>query len=74
MIAPANASPNESPNDPGGVHAGGLADPLLGDRRERVVVQLGDQEAQPAPAITSGTRRYQPVSARGTTPRSARRP
>ena len=33
MIAPAKASPNDSPNEPAGrVHAGGLADPLLGDR------------------------------------------
>ena len=37
------------------VDAGGLADPVLGDRREGVVVQLGDQQPQPDPAITSGT-------------------
>ena len=34
MIAPANASPNDRPNEPRGrVDAGGLADPLLRDRR-----------------------------------------
>ena len=32
----------------GGVDAGGLADPLVGDRRERVVVELRDEQAEPA--------------------------
>ena len=32
----------------GGVHAGGFADPFLGDRGEGEVVELGHQQAQPA--------------------------
>ena len=50
----------------GGVHARRLADPFLGDRGEREVVELGHEEAEPEPAMSSGTTRYQPESTRGT--------
>ena len=47
MIAPAKARPKERPNDPrGGVHPGRLAHPLLGDRGERVVVELRHEQAE----------------------------
>ena len=50
-IAPVNARPTERPNDEiGGVHAGRLTDALLGDRGERVVVDLRDQEPEPGAA------------------------
>ena len=40
--------PEREPERPGGgVDAGGLADALVGDRRERVVVELGHQQAEP---------------------------
>ena len=49
MIAPANASPNDEPERPAGrVHARRLADALLLDRRERVVVQLRDEQPEAA--------------------------
>ena len=47
MIAPAKASPNDSPNEPRAEFTpGGLADALLRDRRQRVVVELRDQQAE----------------------------
>ena len=47
--------PERQPERAGrGVDPGGLADALLGDRRQRVVVELGDQQTQPAPAMISG--------------------
>ena len=47
MIAPAKARPKERPKRSGRRrHPGGLADPLLRDRRKRVVVELGGQEAE----------------------------
>ena len=67
MIAPAKASPNESPNDPAAelTLAASLArSSEIG--RQRVVVELGHQQAQPDPAMTNGTTSAQPESARGT--------
>ena len=41
------ASPNDSPNEPAAEFTpGGLADPLLRDRGERVVVELGHEQAE----------------------------
>ena len=41
MIAPANARPNESPNEPAAEFTpAGLADPFVRDRAQRVVVEL----------------------------------
>ena len=68
MIAPANAKPNDSPNDPAAEFTpGGLADPLLGDRGQRVVVELRHQQAQArARDHQRDQRGTQPESARGT--------
>ena len=47
-IAPAKARPKDEPERAAGrVHAGRLADALLLDRGERVVVELGDEEPEP---------------------------
>ena len=48
MIAAGERQPErEAERTRGRVHAGGLADPLLRDRRQRVVVQLRDEQAEP---------------------------
>ena len=67
MIAAGEGQAERQAERPAGrVDAGGLADPLLRDRRERVVVELRHEQAQPAPAIISGIASHQPESARGT--------
>ena len=65
------------PERPGrGVHARGLADPLLLDRGERVVVELGDEQAEAAAGDDQrdrrGTTRCDPGNERDDEPRSRR--
>ena len=68
MIAPANARPNESPNEPAAeLTPAASLDALLGDRGQRVVVELGDEQAEAGAGDRSAaSARSQPESARGT--------
>ena len=49
MMAPANANPNDSPNDPAAeLTPAASLDPFLRNRRQRVVVELRHQQPQTA--------------------------
>ena len=62
-----DGQPEREAEGPGrGVDASGLADPLLGDRGEGVVLSCDTSSPSPAPASTRGMARYQPLSALGT--------
>ena len=66
MMAPANARPNESPNEPPAEFTPAASLTRSSSIGDRCSVELGHQQAQPRPCDHQRSRRYQPVSPRGT--------